>query len=233
MPRHKLGTVLLLAAAVTVWSPGELAQWPVAAAFATALAPPGRTGAYAGARSLCYGTALLLAPLAGTALYRLSPPLVASFLLAPGLPGVTTQLVSPPGSAHLAAGPGATGRLRNCSIAVAAAILQFPATGRRRWVQAFKTAPAQGGDRTKGDARKAESPESSGCLGRRAGPMLGDQPIDAVGVVARNVMTSPSAPCRWRHGQDGASSNNRSHATFTPANTRMVSSTASTRTGTA
>jgi hypothetical protein len=31
------------------------------------------TGRYAGARSLCYGTAMLLAPLAGLALYRLNP----------------------------------------------------------------------------------------------------------------------------------------------------------------
>lgn len=78
-------TVVLLAAAVTVWSLGELAQWPVAAAYTTALAPPGRTGAYAGARSLCYGTALLLAPLAGTAVYRLSPALLWIACAAAGL----------------------------------------------------------------------------------------------------------------------------------------------------
>lgn len=66
-------TALLLAAAVTVWSLGELAQWPVAAAYTTRLAPPGMTGRYAGARSFCYGLALLLAPLAGTALYNLNP----------------------------------------------------------------------------------------------------------------------------------------------------------------
>lgn len=69
-------TATLLAVAVTVWSLGELAQWPVAAAYTTSLAPPGMTGRYAGARSLCYGTALLLAPLAGTALYHLSPVLL-------------------------------------------------------------------------------------------------------------------------------------------------------------
>ena len=69
-------TSMLLVMAVTVWSLGELAQWPVAAAYATSLAPPGMTGRYAGARSLCYGTALLLAPLAGTALYSLSPALL-------------------------------------------------------------------------------------------------------------------------------------------------------------
>jgi MFS family permease len=64
---------MLLVVAVVVWSLGELAQWPVAAAYTTSLAPPGMTGRYAGTRSLCYGTALLLAPLAGTALYNLSP----------------------------------------------------------------------------------------------------------------------------------------------------------------
>ena len=34
-------TAVLLAAAVTVWSLGQLAQWPVAAAYTTRLAPPG------------------------------------------------------------------------------------------------------------------------------------------------------------------------------------------------
>jgi MFS family permease len=66
-------TALLLAAAVTAWSLGEIAQWPVAAAYTTSLAPPGMTGRYAGARSFCNGLALLLAPLAGTALYHLNP----------------------------------------------------------------------------------------------------------------------------------------------------------------
>lgn len=69
-------TALLLAAAVTAWSLGEIAQWPVAAAYTTSLAPPGMTGRYAGARSFCYGLALLLAPLAGTALYHLNPTLL-------------------------------------------------------------------------------------------------------------------------------------------------------------
>ena len=66
-------TALLLVLAAAVWSLGELAHWPVAAAYTTSLAPPGRTGRYAGARSLCFGTALLLAPLAGTALFNVSP----------------------------------------------------------------------------------------------------------------------------------------------------------------
>lgn len=66
-------TGVLLAAAVTVWSLGELVQWPVAAAYTTRLAPPGMTGRYAGARSFCYGLALLLAPLVGIPLYNLNP----------------------------------------------------------------------------------------------------------------------------------------------------------------
>jgi MFS family permease len=78
-------TGLLLAVAVTVWSLGELAQWPVAAAYATSLSPRGMTGRYAGARSLCYGTALLLAPLAGTALYGLSPALLWGGCAAAGI----------------------------------------------------------------------------------------------------------------------------------------------------
>lgn len=92
-------TAPLLAAAVTVWSLGELTQWPVAAAYTTSLAPPGLTGHYAGARSLCYGLALLLAPLAGTALYRISP---ASLWVACGVAGL--------GAAAVSAGPLRIGR---------------------------------------------------------------------------------------------------------------------------
>lgn len=68
-------TAMLLAVAVTVWSLGELIQWPVAAAYATSLAPPGAIGGYAGARSFCYGLALLLAPL-GSTLYSLNPAIL-------------------------------------------------------------------------------------------------------------------------------------------------------------
>lgn len=78
-------TPALLALAVTVWSLGELTQWPVAAAYTTSLAPPGMTARYAGARSLCYGAALLLAPLAGTALYQLSPGVLWAACAAAGI----------------------------------------------------------------------------------------------------------------------------------------------------
>jgi aryl-alcohol dehydrogenase-like predicted oxidoreductase/predicted MFS family arabinose efflux permease len=89
-------TAVLLAAAVTVWSLGELTQWPVAAAYTTRLAPPGMTGRYAGARSFCYGLALLLAPLAGTALYGLSP---AALWPACGAAGICAAAVITPASA--------------------------------------------------------------------------------------------------------------------------------------
>jgi polyisoprenoid-binding protein YceI/predicted MFS family arabinose efflux permease len=78
-------TPALLAAAVTVWSLGELAQWPVAAAYTTALAAPGMIGRYAAARSFCYGAALLLAPITGTALYRLGPALLWGACAAAGI----------------------------------------------------------------------------------------------------------------------------------------------------
>ncbi len=89
-------TALALAAAATVWSLGELAQWPAAAAYTTSLAPPGMTGRYAGARSLCYGTALLLAPVAGTALYGLSPALLWSSCAAAGICAAAVITPSPP-----------------------------------------------------------------------------------------------------------------------------------------
>ena len=75
----------LLVVAVTVWSLGELTQWPVAAAYTTSLAPAGMIGRYAGTRSLCYGTALLLAPLAGTAMFSLSPALLWAGCAAAGI----------------------------------------------------------------------------------------------------------------------------------------------------
>jgi MFS family permease len=87
-------TPILLAAAVTAWSLGELAQWPVAAAYTTSLAPPGMTGRYAGARSMCYGTALLIAPLAGAALYRLSPTLLWGTCAAAGI--CAAAVITPP-----------------------------------------------------------------------------------------------------------------------------------------
>lgn len=69
-------TISAMAGAVAVWSLGELAQWPVAAAYTTSLAPAGLTGRYAGTRSLAYGLALLVAPLAGTFLYGFNPVLL-------------------------------------------------------------------------------------------------------------------------------------------------------------
>jgi MFS family permease len=91
-------TAVLLAAAVSLWSLGELAQWPVAAAYATRLAPPGMTGRYAGARSFCYGLALLLAPLAGTALYHLSPAVLWNACGAAGIcaAAIITRHRNPP-----------------------------------------------------------------------------------------------------------------------------------------
>lgn len=111
-------TTVLLAAAVTVWSLGEVAQWPVAAAYTASLAPPGMTGRYAGARSFCYGLALLLAPLAGTALYHLNPAVLwaacgaagicAAAIITPGRPGLRRAAASgalPPPDGTRGTGP--------------------------------------------------------------------------------------------------------------------------------
>jgi hypothetical protein len=98
-------TPVLLAAAVTVWSLGELAQWPVAAAYTTRLAPSGMTGRYAGARSFCYGLALLLAPLAGTALYNLNPAALWASCGAAGLCAAAIMTRRP--GLRRAAAPGA------------------------------------------------------------------------------------------------------------------------------
>jgi MFS family permease len=103
-------TAALLAAAVTIWSLGELAQWPVAAAYTTSLAPPGMTGRYAGARSLCYGTALLLAPLAGTAFYHLSPALLWGACAGVGV--CAAAVITPAPAGTPAAGPAAHTRPR-------------------------------------------------------------------------------------------------------------------------
>jgi hypothetical protein len=73
---------------LTYWR--ELVQWPVAATYLTTLPPPGQIGRYAGLRSLVYGTALLIAPTAGTALYTWHPAAVWAACL---VTGVTAGLV--------------------------------------------------------------------------------------------------------------------------------------------
>lgn len=93
-------SMAMLAVTVVVWSLGELIQWPVAAAYTIALAPPGMTGRYAGTRSVCYGVALLLAPLAGTALYHVAPALLWSACAATGLIGAAVMLPPPTSSAR-------------------------------------------------------------------------------------------------------------------------------------
>jgi MFS family permease len=79
------GGVGTLGLAVAVWTLGELVQWPVAATYLTTLAPPGQIGRYAGLRSLAYGTALLIAPAAGTALYTWHPAAVWAACLVTGV----------------------------------------------------------------------------------------------------------------------------------------------------
>jgi MFS family permease len=108
-------TSMLLVLAVTVWSLGELTQWPVAAAYTTSLAPAGMIGRYAGTRSLCYGTALLLAPLAGLALYNLSPALLWAGCAAAGI--CAAAVISPrpragPPREHRRIGPSPAGGRR-------------------------------------------------------------------------------------------------------------------------
>lgn len=118
---------VLLAAAVTVWSLGELVQWPVSAAYTTGLAPPGRTGRYAGARSFCYGTALLLAPLAGTALYNLNPVVLWAACSAAGICAAAIITPRRPGL-HRAA---ASGRSR-CPGGTRGTCFRGPAAKHRR-----------------------------------------------------------------------------------------------------
>jgi MFS family permease len=97
-------TAVLLAVAVAVWSLGEVAQWPVAAAYTTRLAPPGMTARYAGARSFGYGLALLLAPLTGTALYNLNPAVLWAACGAAGICAAVISTLRRPGSRRAASG---------------------------------------------------------------------------------------------------------------------------------
>lgn len=70
------GGIVGVVAPLLVWSTGEILAWPVAAAWVTDHAPPGFAGRYAGARSLCFALAYVVAPLVGTAIYDASPPMV-------------------------------------------------------------------------------------------------------------------------------------------------------------
>jgi MFS family permease len=70
------GGIVGVVAPVLVWSTGEILAWPVAAGWVTDHAPPGFAGRYAGARSLSFALAYVVAPLVGTAIYGVSPPMV-------------------------------------------------------------------------------------------------------------------------------------------------------------
>jgi MFS family permease len=78
------GGIHVVVVAVLVWSAGEILAWPVAAAWVTRHAPPEATGRYAGARSLSFALAYVVAPLVGTALYEATPRILWAACLGMG-----------------------------------------------------------------------------------------------------------------------------------------------------
>ena len=61
-----LHSVAGLLMATVVWTFGEMIAMPAAATYATDIAPPGRTGQYAGAYVSAFSLAILVGPWAGT-----------------------------------------------------------------------------------------------------------------------------------------------------------------------
>jgi len=71
-----------------VWTFGEMIALPASGAYAVDIAPPGRSGQYAGAYASTFSLALLVGPWAGTAvLDRFGGTVLWSGALAVGLTG--------------------------------------------------------------------------------------------------------------------------------------------------
>jgi MFS family permease len=89
-----------LVLAAVVWTFGEMIALPASGAYAVDIAPPGRSGQYAGAYASTFSLALLVGPWAGTAvLDRFGGTVLWSGALAVGLTGAAVlSLVSDRGS---------------------------------------------------------------------------------------------------------------------------------------
>lgn len=78
-------SVPLLAMTVVIWTVGEMVFFPVAAAHVANVAPDNMRGRYQGAYTFTFAIGAVLAPIAGTALYDVSPRLVWYACVALGL----------------------------------------------------------------------------------------------------------------------------------------------------
>jgi MFS family permease len=88
-----LHSVSGLVFAAVLWTFGEMIAIPASGAYAAAIAPPGRSGAYAGAYSSTFSLALLVGPWAGTAaLDRFGGAVLWSAALVIGLLGAAVFL---------------------------------------------------------------------------------------------------------------------------------------------
>jgi MFS family permease len=88
-------TAPALAATVLVWTIGEIAYAPIAAAYVADLSPPHLRGRYQGAWAASFSAGLVVGPALGTALYGSRPELLWALCGALGLAAAALVLASP------------------------------------------------------------------------------------------------------------------------------------------
>jgi hypothetical protein len=93
-----------MAAAVVIWTFGEMFDSPSVAAFTADRAPPHARGRYQSALGVTYGLAFTVGPLAGTALYQVAPAGVWYACAALGILGATLALSAGRQPAHVVPG---------------------------------------------------------------------------------------------------------------------------------
>jgi dipeptide/tripeptide permease len=88
-------TFALFGLTVVVWTAGEIAFTPVAAAYVGDVAPESLRGRYYGAWGLTHSLGIVFGPGLGTALYALSPGGLWGACAGLGLAGALLVLISP------------------------------------------------------------------------------------------------------------------------------------------
>ncbi len=102
-----VSTIPLLAAAVVVWTIGEMFYFPVAAAHIAAVSPPHMRGRYQGAWGIAWGLGAVVGPVVGTTVFAWNP---RALWLGCGVCAILGALLLVPGTRPRGADAGAGSR---------------------------------------------------------------------------------------------------------------------------